>query len=232
MKWWKHIPNALTMLNLIFGTLAIISMANALIPTALILMLLCLVADILDGMLARKMGVSGPLGVQLDSLADVVSFGVLPAMMIFYMGARFGGEFPGQQAVGVIGALVAASAGLRLARFNIDEKPRNYFWGLATPSGAMMIAGWLWAQHIGKDYGLGVADHHWLIILLPAIILIAYQVPLRLPGLKSPKEGLITLGIISAGMILGLVLLGPISIPLGFLTYLLAGILNHFIRWY
>src|SRR5688572_21838626 len=141
----RQIPNSLTLLNLLLGNVAIIAMTLDKVPTALILMGVCLIADILDGAIARKLKVSDELGIQLDSLADVVSFGVLPGMMIFYMGSRYGGSNLDQVVVIVMAALNATSAGLRLARFNVDERPREYFWGLATPAGAMLVAGWLWA---------------------------------------------------------------------------------------
>src|SRR5687767_9632842 len=232
MKLLRHLPNALTLLNLAMGTLAIIAVDNGLITTALILMGVCLIADILDGAIARKLKITGGIGIELDSLADVVSFGVLPAMMIFYMGSRYGGGFPGQQAVAILGALNAASAGLRLARFNVDTRSRNFFWGLATPSGAMLIAGWLWAQHIGKDLGFGVADMPWLIILIPLFLVMAYQLPLKLPGLKSPKGALAIAVSIGILVVIGIFIIGPISIPFGILVYYLIGVANYFGKWY
>src|SRR5688572_33046369 len=121
----RQLPNTLTLLNLLLGTMAIIAVTLNMIPAALILMGVCLLADILDGALARRLKVSDELGIQLDSLADVVSFGVLPAMMIFFMGSRYGGGNPDQVAAAVLGAMNATSAGLRLARFNVDERPRE-----------------------------------------------------------------------------------------------------------
>lgn len=232
MKWTHQIPNSLTLINLLMGTLGVIAMANALVMTALIMMGISLVADVFDGMLARKLGVSEGIGVQLDSLADIVSFGVLPAMMIFFLGSRYGGEFPGQQAIGVLAGLTAASAGLRLARFNIDTRSKKYFWGLATPAGAMLVAGWLWSQEVGRDFGFGVADLPFLIILVPVFIGVAYHVPLRLPGLKSPKAGITIAILLAISVVIGLFTIGPISIPAGIIFYFFIGILNVFLKWY
>jgi CDP-diacylglycerol--serine O-phosphatidyltransferase len=232
MKLLRHLPNALTLLNLLLGTMAVIAVTLDRIPTSLILMGICLLADILDGAIARKLNVSDPLGVQLDSLADVVSFGVLPGMMIFYMGSRYGGAEPGQAVVAVLGALNATSAGLRLARFNVDERSRKYFWGLATPAGAMLIAGWLWAQYIDRDYGLGVADFPWLILFIPLFAIAAYHIPVKLPGLKSPKAGLIIAALLGISVVIGLFTLGPICIPLGILIYFFIGVINYVGKWY
>lgn len=232
MNLLRHLPNALTLLNLLLGTLAIIAMDNALIPMALILMGICLLADILDGAIARKLNINTGIGVELDSLADVVSFGVLPSMMIFYMGSRFGGGSPTQQVVAILAAMNAASAGLRLARFNVDERSRNYFWGLATPAGAMLVAGWMWAQYVDRDYGLGVADIPWLVVVIPLFLIVAYQLPVKLPGLKSPKAAFAIAVLLGISVVVGVFTIGPISIPIGIILYYLIGVVNHFGKWY
>ncbi len=121
MKILNQLPNALTLINLTLGTLAIFVLINGRVPTALILIGGCLLADLLDGAIARKLGVASGLGVQLDSLADIVSFGVLPGMMIFDAGAKYGG-IPKPELIAIFAALSTASAGLRLARFNIDDR--------------------------------------------------------------------------------------------------------------
>ena len=232
MKLTHQIPNLLTLTNLMLGMLAIISLTNALIPTVILLMGISLLADILDGAIARRMGINSALGIQLDSLADVVTFGVLPAMMIFYCGARFGGGTPSQHVIAVFASLSAVSAGLRLGRFNVDERPREFFWGLATPAGAMLVASWLWAQHTGRDYGFGVAEMPWLGVVVPVFIAIAYQAPLKLPGLKSPTRGLMIAGILAVLTLIGFFIIGPISITFGIVLYVLLGIVNLFIRIY
>jgi CDP-diacylglycerol--serine O-phosphatidyltransferase len=232
MKLVNQIPNALTLTNLLLGTMAIIALTNALVGTAMLLMTGSLVADVLDGAIARRLGIAEGLGIQLDSLADMVTFGVLPAMMIFYCGARYGGGTPGQEMIAIFASLSAVSAGLRLGRFNIDVRPREYFWGLATPAGGIMVAGWLWAQHTGRDYGFGVADMPWLGVLVPLFLMIAFQIPLKLPGLKSPKAGILTAVALAAFTLVGLLTLGPIAVPAGIVAYVLMGLLNLVIRWY
>jgi len=232
MKLLRHLPNTLTLINLFLGTMAIIALTNALIETALLLMAGSLIADVLDGALARRMGVDGALGIQLDSLADVVTFGVLPAMMIFYCGARYGGGSPGQQTIAVFAALSAVSAGLRLGRFNIDIRPREFFWGLATPAGGILVASWLWAQEIGRDYGFGVADSPWMGIFIPVFLVVAFQVPLKLPGLKSPKAGMITLVVLAVAVLAGIILHGPIAVTFGIVAYVFIGVVNLLVKWY
>lgn len=232
MKLARHIPNALTLTNLLLGTMAIIALTNALISTAMLLMAGSLVADVLDGAIARKMGNSDGLGIQLDSLADMVTFGVLPAMMIFYCGARYGGGTPGQEMIAIFASLSAVSAGLRLGRFNIDVRPREFFWGLATPAGGILVAGWLWAQHTGRDYGFGVADMPWLGVIVPLFLMISFQIPLKLPGLKSPRAGIITAIALAVATLIGIFTLGPIAVPAGIVAYVFVGLLNILLKWY
>ncbi|MFZ1678393.1 MAG: CDP-alcohol phosphatidyltransferase family protein [Saprospiraceae bacterium] len=232
MKLLYHLPNALTLTNLTFGTLAIMALINDQIPMSLMLVGGCLVADLLDGAVARKLGVGSGLGIQLDSLADVISFGALPAVMIYVASDKYGHGDPGQGLIAVFAALSAASAGLRLARFNIDTRPREYFWGLATPAGGIMVTGWFWAQYAGRDYGLGMADSPWLGIIIPVFLIIAFQIPLRLPGMKSPKPGIITAILLIVMGLIGFLTLGPISIPLTIVAYVGLGLLNLVLKWY
>jgi ABC-type enterochelin transport system permease subunit len=95
-----------------------------------------------------------------------------------------------------------------------------------------MVAGWLWAQHTDRDYGFGVSDMPWLGIIVPVFLMIFYQVPLRLPGLKSPKAGLITASFVAAVTLVGGILLGPIAIPMGIVLYVFLGVLNLGLKWY
>ncbi len=231
MKILNQLPNALTLINLTLGTLAIFVLINGRVPTALILIGGCLLADLLDGAIARKLGVASGLGVQLDSLADIVSFGVLPGMMIFDAGAKYGG-IPKPELIAIFAALSTASAGLRLARFNIDDRSRKYFYGLATPAGAILVAGWMWAEHVDRDYGFGFSEIPWLAVIIPLFLIMAYHVPLKLPNLKSPKEGLVTATFLVISVLIGLFTIGPISIPLGVVVYFALGLLNMVLKWY
>jgi CDP-diacylglycerol--serine O-phosphatidyltransferase len=232
MKLLRHLPNTLTLCNLLFGVLAIMALTNDLITAAILLMTGSLVADALDGALARKLGVDGSLGIQLDSLADVVTFGALPAMMIYYIGVNYGdGSIPAP-VIAVFASLSAVSAGLRLGRFNVDERPREYFWGLATPAGGLMVASWLWAQHTGRDLGIGASSVTWLSLMIPVFLVIFYQSPLKLPGLKSPKPGIITLVLLASAILVGTILFGAIAVFIGIIGYIGLGLLNVVIKWY
>ena len=232
MKFLKHLPNALTLSNLMMGTLAILSTWLYEYDVVLYLVAGCLVADILDGALARKLGVAGGLGIQLDSLADLVSFGVLPAVIIFRMHPAILSE-PGDEILYMfLASTVAVSAGLRLARFNIDTRPREFFWGLATPAGGIMVTALGWSVFIREDFSSKTDLLIPISMILPVFLAILYQVPLKLPGLKSPNAGLYTLIAIAIFIGIGFIFWGPISIALGILLYVVAGLLNLLLKWY
>ena len=81
----KHIPNTITLFNVLSGTIGIVAVLDGHWMAGFILMITAAVFDFFDGMVARLLGVSSPVGKELDSLADMVSFGVLPGMMMFAM---------------------------------------------------------------------------------------------------------------------------------------------------
>jgi hypothetical protein len=72
----------------------------------------------------------------------------------------------------------------------------------------------------------------WLGVLVPVFLMVMYQVPLRLPGLKSPKAGIFTAAMIAVATVIGLIILGPIAIPLGIVGYVGLGLLNLVVKWY
>ena len=232
MNLLRQIPNILTLSNLLAGSLAILLLCNQNVEFRTILLLFgwCLLADILDGAIARKLGVSDTLGIQLDSLADVVSFGMVPALII----SRFSIPFPEVNTFyilcQILAACVAVSAGLRLGRFNVDERPREYFWGLATPAGAILVMALAWDKYVINSGAFFNAP--LLTIALPIFLIIMYQVPLKLPGLKSPMQGKLAAGVLILMTIVLWFLIGPLSIAVGMVGYVLVGILNLFLKFY
>ena len=131
----RHLPNFLTCCNLLCGCLGIIFvLENRGIPAAY-LVWLAGVFDFFDGFVARMLKVSSPIGKELDSLADVVSFGVLPSLVMYKMiSASTDSSF-----LPYIGFTVAVFSALRLAIFNVDETQRDSFRGLNTPANTLFI---------------------------------------------------------------------------------------------
>ncbi len=142
-NWKIAIPSAFTLGNLFCGFLGIIYAFRGEFQISFWLILLAAFLDFWDGLLARKLGVDGELGKQLDSLADAVTFGVLPAILIFSLMSE-GGVFldflkPIRNFLPYFSGLILLSSVWRLAKFNIDSEQSTYFKGLATPAGAIMI---------------------------------------------------------------------------------------------
>lgn len=128
----RNIPNAITSLNLLFGCIALIFIFQNRLADASWLVVFAGIADFFDGMAARLLKVHSPIGKELDSLADMVSFGVVPGMMVF--------KLIGNDYFEWAGLCIPVFAALRLAKFNIDTRQANYFIGVPTPAVSLLIA--------------------------------------------------------------------------------------------
>lgn len=132
----KHIPNFLTCMNLIVGVLGCISVIKGDIWNAIYFVIIAAAFDFLDGFSARLLNVKSEIGKQLDSLADMISFGLLPAL--FMLGSLSQTSLA-PSILAYIGILIAPFSALRLAKFNIDDRQSEQFLGLPTPANAILI---------------------------------------------------------------------------------------------
>jgi CDP-diacylglycerol--serine O-phosphatidyltransferase len=195
----RHLPNTLTMANLFCGCCAFVCTLYGLPVQAAWFIAGSFLCDYADGMLARALKVSGPLGKELDSLADVVSFGAVPGAMLFVMlsesicgtGAGTwdvsGGLAPGSwdlRKVICLAALPAfiltAFSALRLGKFNLDTRQANYFIGLSTPATTVFILGLRLATHHDR-FGLRDALlQPWLLYAVIALFsfLLISEIPM------------------------------------------------------
>jgi CDP-diacylglycerol--serine O-phosphatidyltransferase len=146
----KHIPNFITSLNLAAGFISIIFALNGNPAGASWLILAAMIFDFLDGFAARALKAYSPVGKELDSLADIVSFGIAPAILIYnLLAASLSIQSPAlENAAGFLTILILLSpvimpvcAGLRLAKFNTDETQITSFKGLPTPANALAVIG-------------------------------------------------------------------------------------------
>lgn len=140
----RHIPNTFTLINLFSGCVGVFACANGnykLVPVAI---MISLIADFLDGFLASALKVKSELGGQLDSLADMVSFGVLPGTMLVQLFSMSNmpafGSFT-TTPISYLGFIFTLFACLRLAKFNLDTRQTNSFIGLATPAATIFVLG-------------------------------------------------------------------------------------------
>ena len=128
----KHIPDTITSMNLLCGVVGVILTLGGRPDLGFLFMILGAVFDFFDGFAARMLNASSGIGKELDSLADMVSFGVLPSVLLFVSGGTnvlFLKYFP---------IILAAFSALRLAKFNLDERQHASFLGLPTPAAAMV----------------------------------------------------------------------------------------------
>ncbi|HER40841.1 MAG TPA: phosphatidylserine synthase [Salinimicrobium catena] len=154
MSLRKHIPNSITVLNLLCGSIATIFAVQGNLVMAAIFVGLGIFFDFFDGLAARMLNVKSELGLQLDSLADMITSGVVPGIVMFQL---FRKALPRYEATAVdweagndllewnfpvlalFGLLVTAASGYRLAKFNIDDRQTDSFIGLPTPANALLI---------------------------------------------------------------------------------------------
>lgn len=141
----KHIPNIITMLNLVAGCVGIYLVFRNNLTGAAVCIWIAAVFDFFDGFAARLLKVKSDLGVQLDSLADMVSFGVLPGFVMFILIENMASINPGMlinpDYTPFIALLIPVFSALRLAKFNIDERQTEAFIGLPTPANAFFMSG-------------------------------------------------------------------------------------------
>ncbi|MGY8940071.1 MAG: CDP-alcohol phosphatidyltransferase family protein, partial [Flavobacteriales bacterium] len=142
----KHIPNLLTLGNLFCGAVAVMYAVQGDFEIAGLLVVAGIIFDFFDGFAARVLGVSGELGKQLDSLADMVTSGVVPGIIMFYLISenQTGTEMLTNPVnvvnfIPFIGLILTLGAGYRLAKFNIDTRQSDSFIGLPTPAMSLFV---------------------------------------------------------------------------------------------
>jgi CDP-diacylglycerol--serine O-phosphatidyltransferase len=138
----KHIPNTITCLNLISGCIATYWAFQGNYELALLFIVIGAVFDFFDGMVARLLHVSSPIGKELDSLADDITFGFAPSAIVFSFLKGMGAEadsslFTLHSSLHFLAFIMAAFSALRLAKFNLDERQAMGFIGLPTPANAL-----------------------------------------------------------------------------------------------
>ena len=140
----NHIPNIITLFNMLSGILSIYAVMNGDIELAAYLIFVAAIFDFFDGLAAKLLNAKSAMGAELDSLADVVSFGVAPGFILFHMLNISHGQ-PGNTAdsfniLPFIAFVVPAFGALRLAKFNVDTEQSSSFKGLPIPANAILIA--------------------------------------------------------------------------------------------
>jgi len=234
----KHIPNFITSLNLISGFIAIIFAANGDLVTSAWLILSAMIFDFLDGFFARLLKAYSEIGKELDSLADVVSFGVAPAFIIYQllntsisagapMIANSNSAFI--TFILILPAVMPVCAALRLAIFNVDTTQSTTFRGMPTPANAIGVISVVLAEHYSASPLLSSVTGSPLSIILFTIILSLLMVS-RIPLLSLKVSNLKFKGNEGRYILIGLsaiafIIFGIGAAPLILPIYLLASLI-------
>ena len=259
----KQLPNILTLINLLFGCVAILYVLQpGLVPLytnngmlltadidnngtqflsvpeqmfmASLFIGLAAVVDFFDGFVARWLKASSPLGAQLDSLSDVVSFGVAPAMIVYqFLKLSFAQQEDGLNTnlLWLVPAFVIACAGAyRLARFNLDTEHKNYFTGLPIPANGLLIASFpliYWTNNFPVVTQVLISPWFWYAIILLLSYLMVSKLPmlaLKFSGINTRK--LLPFIVIAIVAIISSFIVGWLAVPLSFIMYVLLSLLH------
>lgn len=172
----KHIPNTITCLNLISGCIATYWAFCGVWHIALLFIVIGAVFDFFDGMSARLLGVSSPIGKELDSLADCITFGFAPSAILFDF-LKGGIEYLPWHYLPYAAFVMAAFSALRLAKFNLDERQAMGFIGLPTPANALFWG----ALIVGSEEWLASSPYYIygvIALMLLSCYLLVSEIPM------------------------------------------------------
>ena len=175
----RNIPNTLTSCNLFSGCIAAYMAFHGNYKEALLFIVLGAMFDFFDGMTARLLHVSSPIGKELDSLADDITFGLAPAAIAFSLFKEvYYPDFlmPVAGIMPYTAFLIAVFSGLRLAKFNIDERQTSSFIGMPTPANALF-----WASLAGGGHSFLISDNFNAIYLFVLVVVMSLLLVAELP---------------------------------------------------
>lgn len=226
----NNLANAITLGNLFSGCIGAVHLILGDYQMTAICIILSLILDFFDGFVARALKANSNLGTQLDSLADMVSFGLIPGLAMFKMLEPFGNELLGIHLpfeIKYFGFFITLFSCLRLAIFNLDEDQKYYFKGLNTPSNTILIFGLFFAHKELGSFSFLFENEIYLLILtaISSWLLIS---PIKMIAMKFksmklqdnyPKLALLI------GAILILIIFKTVGIPLVILYYILISLI-------
>ena len=237
----RFIPNALTLLNLLCGSIAVIFVINDNFVTASLFVFLGIFFDFFDGFAARKLNVQSELGIQLDSLADMVTSGLVPGLVMYKLlnlSDTSWGEinsdsilnFNEISLIPILGLAITLASAYRLAKFNIDEDQQAYFKGLPTPANTLLIISLpLILEFQNNDAINAIILNKWFLIALTVLSCYLLNSSIKLFALKfkdwSFKNNAIRYIFILLCIVL-LIVLQFAAIPLIILVYIILSLLD------
>ncbi len=227
-----QIPNLFTMLNLFCGCVALVMAIDLKFDMAFYFVCLGIFFDFFDGFFARKFGVAGPLGVQLDSLADMVTSGVVPGFVMLCLLSNK--NYSTFNYLPYVGFIITLGACYRLAKFNIDERQSDSFIGLPTPANALFITSLpLIIVNFTNTIVAEYLCNNW--VLLTITFLSTYimnaEIPLFSLKIKDFSFAKYKLQIFFLAIsVLMLIFLQILAVPLIIIVYVLLSVINNIVN--
>ena len=226
----NNLANAFTLANLFSGSIGVIQLLAGNYQITAICIIVSLILDFFDGFIARAMKSNSNLGAQLDSLADMVSFGLLPGIVMHKALEPFGNQIFGMELpfeIKYFGLFITLFSCLRLAIFNLDEEQTYYFKGLNTPSNTILIFGLYYAYLENGNFQF-IFENPLLMVIFTIISSWILVSPIKMIAMKFksmklednyPKIALLI------GAVLILIIFKTIGIPLVILYYILISLI-------
>ncbi|MDX8554087.1 CDP-alcohol phosphatidyltransferase family protein [Tenacibaculum sp. 1B UA] len=238
----KYIPNLLTLGNLLCGTIATVFAIKGDFFATAVLVMLGILFDFFDGFAARMLKVQGELGKQLDSLADMVTSGVVPGIVMMQMLVNaldidavgyFGVDEYGVTGSNLpyLGLLLTLGAGYRLAKFNIDERQSDSFIGVPTPAMSLFVISLpLIAQFDQESFLIGLIENQYFLILITVLFTYLMNAEIPLFSLKFKnfyfKDNVIKYVFLVLSIIL-IITLKIVAIPMIILSYVVLSVVSN-----
>ena len=236
----KHFPNTLTCCNLISRCIATYWAFQSDYQLALLFVVIGAIFDFFDGFAARLLHVSSPIGKELDSLADDVTFGFAPSAVVYSMISSLSNEIPlfGQPLLGqllpYVAFIMAAFSALRLAKFNLDERQTTTFIGLPTPANALFWTSLAASFQFNQEL---MPNEAYAVLLIVGVLVASWLLIAEIPmfALKFKSYGWqgneLRYGFIAASILL-LAILGLKGFAAVIVLYVLTSIANNLYRDY
>ncbi|TRX04566.1 CDP-alcohol phosphatidyltransferase family protein [Flavobacterium gawalongense] len=230
----KHIPNSITLLNLFCGCIALVFAFHRNFEMAFYFVCLGIFLDFFDGFFARLFKVSSPLGLQLDSLADMVTSGVVPGLVMYQMMVdNSTGSETYLQIFPYLGFLISLGSCYRLANFNIDTRQTDSFIGLPTPANALFILSLpLVLSYSDSLFVFEILTNPWVLLAITLVSAYILNAEIPLFSLKIKKFNFAANALQISFLMLSLLLLiffQYLGIPLLIISYVLLSVVNN--KW-
>lgn len=227
----KHIPNTITLLNLFCGCIALVFVSNQDFEMAFFFVFLGIFFDFVDGFFARLFKVTGELGLQLDSLADMVTSGVVPGYVMYFLLSNSQQEISTCPYIPFLGFIITLGSCYRLAFFNIDTRQTDSFIGLPTPANSLfMLSLPLVIKYSDSFAAFEMLTSQWVLLLITAFsaYILNAEIPLFALKIKkfTLKDNLLQIGFLTLSVLL-LVFFQYAGVPLVIIAYVLLSILNN-----